>query len=69
MTKTLTGYDVLAYVKMSWQRNLKQCHLHSKCHYWAKYTYVSLMHTPSSKVLPLIVKCYLPFLENRFHSN
>jgi len=26
MTKTLTGYDVLVYVKMSKQRHLKQCH-------------------------------------------
>jgi len=27
MTKTLTGYDVLVYVKMSKQSNLKQCHI------------------------------------------
>jgi len=27
MTKTLTGYDVLVYVKMSQQRHLKQCHI------------------------------------------
>jgi len=30
MTKTLTGYDILVYVKMSY--------LHSNCHYWAKDT-------------------------------
>jgi len=27
MTKTLTGYDVLVYVKVSQQRHLKQCHI------------------------------------------
>jgi len=27
MTKTLTGYDVMVYVKMSLQRHLKQCHI------------------------------------------
>jgi len=27
MTKTLTGYDVLVYVKVSYQRHLKQCHI------------------------------------------
>jgi len=26
MTKTLTGYDVVVYVKMS-QRQIKQCHI------------------------------------------
>jgi len=27
MTKTLTGYDVMVYVKMSLRRHLKQCHI------------------------------------------
>jgi len=27
MTKTLTGYDLLVYVKVSYQRHLKQCHI------------------------------------------
>jgi len=27
MTKTLTGYDVLVYVKVSYERHLKQCHI------------------------------------------
>jgi len=27
MTKTLTGYDVLVYVKVSKQRHLKQCNI------------------------------------------
>jgi len=27
MTKTLTGYDVMVYVKTSYQRHLKQCHI------------------------------------------
>jgi len=27
MTKTLTGYDVLVYVKISLQRHPKQCHI------------------------------------------
>jgi len=26
------------YVKLSWQRHLKQSYFHSKCHYWAKDT-------------------------------
>jgi len=34
MTKTLTGYDVLVYVKMCYTMS----YLHSKCHYWAKDT-------------------------------
>jgi len=27
LTKTLTGYDVMVYVKMSQQRHLKRCHI------------------------------------------
>jgi len=27
MTKTLTGYDVMVYVKMSLPRHLKKCHI------------------------------------------
>jgi len=27
MTKTLTDYDVMVYVKLSWQRHLKQCNI------------------------------------------
>jgi len=27
LTKTLTGYDVMVYIKVSKQRHLKQCHI------------------------------------------
>jgi len=27
MTKTLTGYELLVYVKVSYQRHLKLCHI------------------------------------------
>jgi len=27
LSKTLTGYDVLVYVKLSLTRHLKQCHM------------------------------------------
>jgi len=52
MTKTLTDYDVLVYVKMSQQRHLKQCQndiieqktLNDSCHkhkpYFISKTYV-----------------------------
>jgi len=75
ITKTLTGYDVMVYIKLSWKRHLKQCHIciqnviierktlndsRHKPYFifktyvmsWLWRCHVSLMHTPSSKVLP-----------------
>jgi len=47
MTKTLTGYDVLVYVKVSNQKHLKQCLICIKNDITERMTVMTNMHNTS----------------------
>jgi len=75
MTKTLTGYDVLVYVKVSKQRLMKQCHICIKNVIPERMTlnflhiYNKSCHDYEGVMLvlctPLKVKCYQKLKNNQ----